>query len=84
MWLAVVAESGPGHVGLFHNGKWPNTEVGRLPASSWVSNAPYDNVKDDTARTITEMAGSWREIRVAIKKKKKRKGIFESSPENLF
>lgn len=81
MWLAAVAESGPGHVGLFHSGKWPNTEVGRLPASSWVSNAPYDNVKDDTARTITEMAGSLREIRVAIKK---RKGIFESSPENLF
>lgn len=76
MWLAAVAESGPGHVGLFHNGKWPNTEVGRLRARSWVSNAPYDNVKDDTARTITEMAGSRREIRVAIKKKKKEERYF--------
>lgn len=79
-----MAESGPGHVGLFRSGKGPNAEVGRLRACSWVSNAPYDNVKGDTARTITEMAGSRREIRVAIKKKKKRKGIFESSPENLF
>lgn len=40
-----------------------------------------NDVKDDTARTITEMAGSPREIRVAIKQ---RQGIFESRPENLF
>lgn len=40
-----------------------------------------NDVKDDMAGMITEMAGSLREIRVAIKE---RRGIFESGPENLF
>lgn len=40
-----------------------------------------NDVKGYTARPITEMAGSVREIRVAIKQ---RQGISESRPENLF
>lgn len=40
-----------------------------------------NDMKDDTARTVTEMAGSLREIGVAIKQ---RKGIFESRTKNLF
>jgi len=40
-----------------------------------------NDVKDDMARMMTEMAGSLREIRVAIKEMR---CIFESGPENLF